>query len=157
MTSLKTIIMASILAFLAIAPGVTAAPYSSPEDAGDVRVYIRDDDGAFHHTPEMAHAIVVRSAASPYEKRSHAYVEACFASDCTNCREVFNRNFSSNSNCINVENTRCLIVSGMDNANIKYWNRANCNGNISKFSDCSGGRHGVSAPGTNSIGLHVGC
>jgi hypothetical protein len=122
MTSLKTIIVASVLALLATAPVVTAAPYSPAlEDAGVIRVYIRDNVGAFHHAPEMAHTFAARNAALPLDKRqSFASVQACYASDCTDCRLVFEDSYSGNTGCIRVENTRCLIVSNMVNANIVY-------------------------------------
>jgi hypothetical protein len=152
MVAFKSLIVASILAFLA-----DAAPSSSLEHSSDVKVFVRDADFGYAPSHELAHEIKAREASLPLHKRSTARVQACYTPQCTDCREVFYGDFNSNSACIPAVNTACLIVSNLSSANIKFWNRAACNGNMSKFGGCPAGSNTVGAPGTNSIGVHTGC
>lgn len=153
MPSLKALIVTSVLAFLASAPSAAAAPHPEQSLTGDVKVYIRDAANAYHPSPSMINAIKARGL----HKRSGATVQACYTASCTECRTIFDSTLSSNSACISASNTACLIVSNLDDANIKYWNRAGCNGNMSEYGDCPEGTNSVGAAGTNSIGVHTGC
>ncbi|KGO40504.1 hypothetical protein PEX1_032210 [Penicillium expansum] len=107
-----------------------ASPTSSPH----TMVMIRDENFAYHKSEEMANIILARNSESPLVKRSHAKVA-----------------------CIPADNTACLIVSNLDDANIWTWNHAGCNGRNTDHKGCPTGENTFGSPGTNSIGVHPGC
>ncbi|KAM5383836.1 hypothetical protein ACJZ2D_001825 [Fusarium nematophilum] len=151
-----TALSAAILSCLSM-HSVAAIPTVSSADAvGETQVYIRDADFAYHPSESMTQVIKARNAELPMHKRSTARVEACYAPDCTSCRVVFDGSFESNTPCIPAINTACLIVSNLNDAKVVFWNRAACNGNRNTHKGC-GSRVNVATPGTNSIGVHVGC
>lgn len=120
-------------------------------------------------------------------KRATATVQACYTSSCTNCYVLWDGTFTSNSACLSATNTACLIISNLSGANIQFWNRefhglficylkyesndqvlgelistsrstdAGCNGANTVYRGCSANAVDVSAPGTNSLGVHTGC
>ncbi|KAI1161850.1 hypothetical protein F5B18DRAFT_626676 [Nemania serpens] len=155
MSSLKIFTFRAAAVLLLSAQSVAALPSPSPD--GNIKVFVRDADFAYHPSEEMAFAIRARNAELPLEKRSHATVQACYTTSCTDCHTVFDGNFESNSDCISATSTACLIVSNLDDAKIEYWNHEGCNGNNSNFEGCPAGSNDVGAPGTNSIGVHTGC
>ncbi|KAJ5498852.1 hypothetical protein PEXP_087140 [Penicillium expansum] len=130
-----------------------ASPTSSPH----TMVMIRDENFAYHKSEEMANIILARNSESPLVKRSHAKVQACRTSSCTDCTTVFDADLSSPSACIPADNTACLIVSNLDDANIWTWNHAGCNGRNTDHKGCPTGENTFGSPGTNSIGVHPGC
>ncbi|CZS79345.1 unnamed protein product [Fusarium graminearum] len=148
-------ILLSFLAHSAVATPSGLTPERSLQDI-DTVVYIRSDDSGFYKSQDMTQAIKVKQAALPLHKRSSAKVEACFSPQCTNCRVIYDGSLSSNSPCVQAVNTACLIVSNLNDAKIQAWNKAQCNGNKSTFRGC-GARTNFAAPGTNSIGVHIGC
>ncbi|CAI7661897.1 unnamed protein product [Penicillium crustosum] len=97
-----------------------ASPTSSP----NITVMVRDENFAYHESEEMANVVLSRNAESSLVKRSHATVQACRTSSCTDCTTVFDGSFVSPSACIPAENTACLIVSNLEDATIWNWNHA---------------------------------
>ncbi|KGO77501.1 hypothetical protein PITC_038090 [Penicillium italicum] len=130
-----------------------ASPTSSP----NITVMIRDENFAYHKSEEMANAVLARNSEYPLVKRSHATVQACRTSSCTGCTIVFDNNLASPSACISAENTGCLIVSNLEDANIWTWNHLDCNGRNTNHRGCPTGVNTFGAAGTNSIGVHPGC
>ena len=158
MPSYKAILTASLTTLLITTPGATAIPYTSPDTSNDVTVYIRDTSFAYTASHEMAHAIKAREAELPLQKRSKAKVRACYDPACAHCYNVWpEASFTSNTACIPALDTACLIISNLKDASVKYWNHVGCNGRESTFDGCPKGAIKQGAPGTNSIGVHVGC
>ncbi|KAI1118206.1 hypothetical protein F5Y14DRAFT_447088 [Nemania sp. NC0429] len=155
MSSLKIFTLRATALLLLGAQSAAALP--SPSSGGNIQVYVRDPDFAYHPSEEMAHTIRARNAELSLEKRSHATVQACYTASCTDCHTLFDGDFVTSSSCISATSTACLIISNLDDANIVFWNHGDCDGNMSTFDGCPAGANNVGAPGTNSIGVHTGC
>ena len=158
MPSTRSILM-SVAALLFIGTNnVAALPVvESEQTLSNLAVLIRADDYSYGHNETMAAVIRSNAVSFGLEKRADAKVQACATSSCTDCRVVWDGTFSSNSGCIPADNTACLIISRLDNANIQFWNHAGCNGANTVFRGCEAGDQIRSAPGTNSLGVHTGC
>ncbi|KAI1125861.1 hypothetical protein F5Y10DRAFT_294246 [Nemania abortiva] len=154
MLSLKTLYLATSAALLFPAISASAIP-TSPSN--DVKVFLRDADFAYRRSEELEAAIHAHNALHPLKKRSHATVESCQTASCTDCTTVWDSDFVANSACIPAKGTNCLIVSNLDDANIWYWAHDDCDGNNTDLKGCPQGKNAAGAPGTNSIGVHVGC
>ncbi|GKU11419.1 unnamed protein product [Fusarium langsethiae] len=151
----NSLLLLSFLSLTAVATPSIPTTERSIEDI-DTVVYIRSQDSGFYESQKMTKAVKVKQAALPLHKRSSAKVEACYSPQCTECRVIYDGTLSSNSPCVQALNTSCLIVSNLNNAKVQAWNKAKCNGNQSTFRGC-GARTNHAAPGTNSIGVHIGC
>lgn len=128
MPSLKTLLSSSILALLA-----SAAPHPDPSLSGNVTVFIRHSDNAYHPSHDMANTINARNAALPLAKCSSGMVEACYTAECTQCYVLFANSLTTNTSCNVAINTACLIVSDMNNAKVVFWNKAGCNGRSTTY------------------------
>ncbi|KAE8447026.1 hypothetical protein EG329_011160 [Mollisiaceae sp. DMI_Dod_QoI] len=154
----KSFVM-SIAALLFIGTNIaTALPaLESEQFLPNLAVLIREDDYSYNHSETMTAAIRSNAMSFGLAKRANAKVQACSTTSCTDCRTVWDGSFSSNSACIPADNTACLIISNLDDANVQFWNHAGCNGKNTVFRGCSDGAQQRSAPGTNSLGVHTGC
>ncbi|KUJ08306.1 uncharacterized protein LY89DRAFT_677176 [Mollisia scopiformis] len=144
--------LVTLLLLLASSPVV-----STPVASDTLRVFIRADDGSYSPSESMASVIKARSSDWSLEKRSTATVKACSDAGCSNCNTVFDGSLDKNTGCLQAINTACLIVSNLNDANIQFWNHNECNGRSTVWRGCGSNNAFVSAPGTNSLGVHTGC
>lgn len=158
MHATKTLIM-SIAALLLVGSNiVTAMPALESEPfLPNLTALIRGDDRSYQHSEDMAASIRTNAATFGLTKRSYGTVKACYQSSCTDCHTVWDGSFTGGTSCLSADNTACLIISNLDHANVEFWNHAGCNGRHTVWRGCGESPEDVSAPGTNSIGVHSGC
>ncbi|KAI2999225.1 hypothetical protein CBS147346_7770 [Aspergillus niger] len=88
-------------------------------------------------------------------RESSSHIQYCSDAACSQCT-TYSGTYGSNF-CLSAPGTNCIIVYDLDNAHLHYWNHAGCNGRITGYYNCGPQNTHLSAPGTNSIGVQVGC
>lgn len=152
----KTAFGLATLLLFAATPVASNPIATTPIGPDTITVFIRGDNNTYSPSESMASIIKARSSDLGLEKRSHATVVACSDAGCSACNTVYDGSFDKNSNCLQAINTACLIVSNLQDANIQFWNHKECNGKNTVWRGCGSNAY-VSAPGTNSLGVHTGC
>lgn len=150
------VFIASAHGLLALTTLAAYAVSASPtvEAYPNMHVLIRNHtDSSYIHSKELDAIVRGRFQSLPIKKRLHATVQACYNSDCTNCRVIVD---GSTSACIHAAGTECLIIYNLDGANIEYWSGASCSGRNTVYRGC-GSSVKQGAPNTNSVGVHGGC
>ena len=137
---------------------VSTSAAALPEAASysNLAVFVRDENFAYTISDEHTARVRRDMEAMPIQKRAHATVQQCYQQGCQDCHTIFDGDFTSNS-CLDAVNTACLIVSNLDDAKISFWNHIGCNHNKSTYNGCNNPATNVNAPGTNSIGVQLGC
>ena len=152
MPSIKALVFGTLALFSTI-----HSSFASPTPSPNITVMVRNESYAYHPSEEMRNTVLARHAENPIEKRSFAKVQACLTASCTDCRTLWDAQFTTGTSCISAANTACLIISDLDDANVWYWSGTACNGRNSHYSGCPKGKNSVGAPNTQSIGVHPGC
>lgn len=125
----------------------------------NLAVYIRGPDNSY--SPSLTRAESIRyntvSHNLTLSKRNSATVQSCLTTSCTQCRTIFNGNFTVNSACIPAANTACLIITNAKTASFEFWDKAGCLGSATTLSGCGSVGSLKSVPETQSISVRVGC
>lgn len=136
------------------AASVSAVPAPAAES---LTVFVRGENNTYAVSEDAAASIRARSTPDDIAKRSYGSVQGCYGSDCTNCHSIFEGNFERNTGCLSATSVACLIISNLDDANVQFWNGGACSGRNTVYRGCGQNSAHVQAPGTNSLGVHIGC